>query len=206
MPELSSPSSPLPPWRQPLSRALHRNRSQPFARYFQLATLRLDGRPANRTVVFRGFVEAEATLRAAAQTSTQGHSLKLVTDRRSEKIAQLSQSAWAEACWYFPKTREQFRLAGQLYAIPSTSPLHRQSWQALSTAAQKQFGWPDPGKPRAEATAFDPEVDPERPPDTFAVLLLTPDWVDHLELRGDPQQRSQYTWQDNQWHLKAVNP
>jgi pyridoxamine 5'-phosphate oxidase len=45
----------LAPWRSALARALHRNRALVYARYFQLATVRADGRPANRTVVFRGF-------------------------------------------------------------------------------------------------------------------------------------------------------
>jgi pyridoxamine 5'-phosphate oxidase len=45
----------LAPWRSPLSRALYRNRNLPYCRYLQLATVRPNGQPANRTVVFRGF-------------------------------------------------------------------------------------------------------------------------------------------------------
>ncbi|MEO1006929.1 MAG: pyridoxamine 5'-phosphate oxidase, partial [Cyanobacteria bacterium J06638_38] len=44
----------LAPWRSLLSGAIHRNRSQPHSRYFQLATVTPEGYPANRTVVFRG--------------------------------------------------------------------------------------------------------------------------------------------------------
>lgn len=200
-------ASSLPPWREPLVRALHRNRSQPFARYFQLATLRPDGRPANRTVVFRGFVDP-----AAARQSSQahGHSLKLVTDRRSEKLQQMAYSAQAEVCWYFTKTREQFRLGGTLCCISAQSTLHHETWQALSGAARVQFSWPHPGQDRAPATAFQlsPETEPVSapPPDDFAVLLFTPDWVDHLELRGNPQQRSQYQQQGDQWQMRQVNP
>ncbi len=203
MTDLTLPQKALPPWREPLARALHRNRSQPFARYFQLATVRSNGRPANRTVVFRGFVDPQT---AENRSPVQSHSLKLVTDQRSEKMTQLAQSAWAEACWYFTKTREQFRLAGQITQVDPTTPLHHQTWQTLSAAAQTQFGWPQPGQTRAPATAFDVSVDPNTPPATFAVLLLAPDWVDHLELRGDPQQRSQYQLQANQWTVNAVNP
>jgi pyridoxamine 5'-phosphate oxidase len=46
----------LAPWRSPLSRALHRDGSKPHSRYFQLATVQANGHPANRTVVFRGFL------------------------------------------------------------------------------------------------------------------------------------------------------
>jgi pyridoxamine 5'-phosphate oxidase len=68
----------LAPWRLPLARALHRNRSIPASRYLQLATVRSDGRPANRTVVFRGF---------APDTDW----LQFVTDSRSQKVEQLGQ-------------------------------------------------------------------------------------------------------------------
>ena len=50
-------SNNLAPWRSILSRSLHRNRSLANARYFQLATINMNGEPANRTVVFRGFLE-----------------------------------------------------------------------------------------------------------------------------------------------------
>jgi hypothetical protein len=42
-----------PQWRALLQRSLDKNRSLAYARYLQLATVRPDGRPANRTVVFR---------------------------------------------------------------------------------------------------------------------------------------------------------
>jgi PPOX class probable FMN-dependent enzyme len=94
----------LAPWRSPLSRALHRNRSLAYVRYFQLATVRADGSPANRTVVFRGFLD-------------DANQLKMVTDARNEKAEQIDQNDWGEACWYFPTTREQFRLLGQLILV-----------------------------------------------------------------------------------------
>ena len=94
----------LAPWRTPLSRALHRNRAQPFARYLQLATVRGGGTPANRTIVFRGF-------------RGKSNQLMFIADRRSEKIEQLSDNPHAEACWYFTKTREQFRLTGQVALV-----------------------------------------------------------------------------------------
>lgn len=47
----------LAPWRSPLSRAIHLNRSQAHHRFLQLATVTPGGQPRNRTVVFRGFME-----------------------------------------------------------------------------------------------------------------------------------------------------
>jgi pyridoxamine 5'-phosphate oxidase len=192
----------LAPWRSHLSRALHLNRSQPYSRYLQLATVREDGTPANRTVVFRGFLE-------------NTNQLEIITDSRSEKISQIEKRPWGEACWYFTQTREQFRLLGTLIVVDKDSSeetLQRSRqlvWQQLSEAARSQFTWPDPGKNRSEdKLAFSvPSPSPDRPLANFCLLLLNPERVDHLELRGNPQNRRQYILDDAQtWNLLEVNP
>jgi len=187
-------------WRSPLARALHRNRSLVYARYFQLATVRVDGLPANRTVVFRGFLD-------------DTNQLKMVTDARNQKADQIDQNAWGEACWYFPNTREQFRLSGRLTLVRESDPnaqlldARTRSWQELSDAARVQFTWSHPGAPR-EATEFNqPPPDPIRPLPHFCLLLLDSTHVDHLELRGDPQNRSIYSFSDAiGWSMQSVNP
>lgn len=188
----------LAPWRSPLSRALHRNRSQPDARYVQLATLRPEGRPANRTVVFRGFLDDDS------------NALQFVSDARSEKVDQLQHTLQAEACWYFPKTREQFRLGGVLDLITADTgdrqTARQSAWAKLSDNARLQFIWPDPGQPRGDAP-FPTEPPPENEPvPCFCLLLLYADRVDHLELRGDPQNRTVYITRDRTWHTQNVNP
>jgi PPOX class probable FMN-dependent enzyme len=196
---------PLAPWRSPLARALHRNRSLVYARYLQLATVRADGRPANRTVVFRGFLD-------------DSDQLKFVTDDRSEKAEQIADHPWAEACWYFPKTREQFRLLGRLTLINADHPdpvlvqAQQKQWQELSDAGRIQFAWSYPGKPRAADDPFDPPApDPLNPLPNFSLLLLVAVQVDHLELRGEPQNRYRYQWNDQpesepEWSVEAINP
>ncbi|HEY9620726.1 MAG TPA: Npun_F5749 family FMN-dependent PPOX-type flavoprotein, partial [Crinalium sp.] len=174
-------------WRSPLSRALHRNRALVYARYVQLATVREDGRPANRTVVFRRFLD-------------DSNQLVFVTDARSEKVGQIQQQSWGEVCWYFPKTREQFRLLGVLTLVthdfpePTLSKARHQLWHDLSDASRVQFAWPESGKPRAANELFHPAPpDPLTPLPNFCLLLLDPTQVDHLELRGEPQNRDRYT-------------
>jgi len=192
----------LAPWRSPLSSALHKNRSLPYARYFQLATVRANGHPANRTVVFRGFLE-------------DTDQLKIITDSRSQKVDQIDQHSWGEACWYFPNTREQFRLAGQLTLVganhsdQSLKNARQTTWQDLSDAARLQFAWPYPGEVRTENNdAFSPpSPDPKQPLLNFCLLLLEPLQVDHLELRGDPQNRWSYQQNDSHdWFKQAINP
>ncbi len=196
---------PLAPWRSPLSRALHRNRALVYARYAQLATLRPNGRPANRTIVFRGFVDQAIPVAY--------NDLKFITDRRSEKVTQIDHNNWGELCWYFPKTREQFRLAGELAVVDATNPdtewqkLRHMTWHNLSDAARAQFGWPDPKQVRADQSAFaGGELDPNHPLDHFCLLRLMPTEVDHLELKGEPQNRCLYTFVQGQWQQRSVNP
>ena len=190
----------LAPWREPLAHALHRNRSLKYSRYFQLATVGNDGSPANRTVVFRGFVE-------------NTNQLKIITDTRSQKVRQIERNPSGEACWYFPKTREQFRFSGKLTLItasssdPILSSERRNTWQDISDNARSQFFWPSPGQSRADASEFaPPEVFPEEPPAEFCLLLLEPEHVDRLELRGEPQNRYLYWREENNWLTQAVNP
>ncbi|MEM8721484.1 MAG: Npun_F5749 family FMN-dependent PPOX-type flavoprotein [Cyanobacteria bacterium P01_G01_bin.39] len=192
----------LAPWRSLLSSAIHRNRSQPHARYFQLATVTPQGYPANRTVVFRGF------------DNDQDNSLKIITDARSSKIQDIEYQSQAEICWYFTKTREQFRLAGNLLLVTDTVEEHhlqqarQKTWQQISDSARSQFAWPDPAQPAADQSAFEVATpDANNPLANFCLLLLTPHKVDHLQLRGNPQQRCFYLLQTDQtWTTQLVNP
>jgi pyridoxamine 5'-phosphate oxidase len=81
-------------WLPSLVLALYRNRHAPFSRFAQIATVRGDGRPANRTIVFRGFLN-------------DSPQMTFTTDARSDKVAELERSPWSELCWYFPVTHEQ---------------------------------------------------------------------------------------------------
>ncbi|MDZ8261781.1 Npun_F5749 family FMN-dependent PPOX-type flavoprotein [Nostoc sp. ChiQUE01b] len=192
----------LAPWRGAIAHALHRNRSLVYARYLQLATLQTNGRPPNRTLVFRGFLE-------------DTNQLKFITDNRSAKTDQIQQQPWAEVCWYFPNTREQFRITGCLTLVSgddsdhNLQPARIAMWQELSDAARLQFAWPHPGKPRVEnPEAFAPPApEPMQPVANFCLLLLDPVQVDHLELRGEPQNRWLYHRDDQQeWSSQAINP
>ncbi|MEJ7639323.1 MAG: pyridoxamine 5'-phosphate oxidase family protein, partial [Singulisphaera sp.] len=134
-------------WRPCLTLALYRNRRSAQARYVQLATIREDRRPANRTVVFRGFVE-ETDL------------LIFTADDRSRKVEQVERAPWAEACWYFPDSREQFRLLGRSSVVRADHPdrslaeARIAAWRSLSDAARLTFAWPEPGAIRGDPASF----------------------------------------------------
>ncbi len=190
----------LATWRSPLARALHLNRSLVYARYFQLATIASDGYPANRTVVFRGFLG-------------ETNQIKIITDSRSQKAHQVQDHPQGEICWYFPKSREQFRFRGELTLITADHQElqleRKQMWLDISPAARSQFFWASPGEPREitkEDATLDSNTDPNDLAANFCLLLFNPLQVDHLELRGSPQNRYRHTWDGNQWRTIAINP
>lgn len=126
----------MPQWKQSLTKSLHQTRSTPESRYFQLATVDKDGFPFCRTVVYRGL--------------TDNNQLVVVSDTRTEKYQQLMQNQHAEACWYFAKTREQyrFRCTGSIVTVLDDQPLVSAHWNKLSDAGKKQFLWGNPGSER----------------------------------------------------------
>jgi PPOX class probable FMN-dependent enzyme len=189
------------PWRASLDLALHRNRRSPQSRFVQLATVRPDGRPAVRTVVFRGFLG-------------ESGSAVFTTDARSAKCAEIRLRPDAELCWYFPETREQFRLSGvarlvdESTAAPDLLATRARTWRELSDAARVSFTWPAPGAPRPPGIAF-PEMPPdaEAPPGAFALIVFSASRVDFLELDGDPQHRWSYSVDEKgAWSGREVNP
>jgi PPOX class probable FMN-dependent enzyme len=188
-------------WLPSLDLALHRNRRIPQSRFVQLATVREDGRPAVRTLVFRGFLD-------------DTHRLTFATDSRSLKTAELEQSPWAELCWYFHETREQFRLGGTASLVGEKHPdLQLQEarlavWREMSDESRITYTWPDPGRSREPLTPF-PTLAPGRqePLPHFCLLVFEVREVDHLELRGNPQHRWKYSRDAHgRWTGREINP
>jgi PPOX class probable FMN-dependent enzyme len=188
-------------WRASLVLALYRNRHAAQSRYLQLATVRANGRPANRTVVFRGFLN-------------ETPEITMVTDARSAKIHDLDGCPWAEACWYFPISQEQFRLGGRVTVVRDGGEdkvlreARLNAWRDLSESTRQSFAWPTPGALRDPNARFLGEPpDRESPLPSFCLLVLNPLELEHLELDGNPQNRWIYRRDDHgQWSGHEVNP
>jgi len=197
---MHSSTSPPPPWRSLLEQALDHNRERPESRYFQLSTLRPDQKPANRTVVFRGFLEST-------------DQLQIVTDSRSDKIHQLNQNSWAEICWYFSLTRQQFRILSQTTCIRDHCDnsfwlsKRTQIWQKLSDATRQQFTWPACGSDRDEKGFPDIHPRADHPLPNFVLVLFDPIEVDLVDLRKTPPQRTHYQIEpEGIWRERSLNP
>jgi PPOX class probable FMN-dependent enzyme len=184
-------------WRALLEAALEAGAGDASTRFFQLATVRADGRPAVRTVNFRGFLGPDGELACT-------------TDLRSAKAEEVAARPWGEACWYFPETREQFRLAGALTLAGANAPPDLQeardrAWAAASEAARQAYTWPQPGALKGAAPAFTGAA-PGAPPPHFGLLLLAPEAVDYLDLRTRPHRRVRFVSRPDGWTAEEINP
>lgn len=62
------------PWRSALLKSLDLNKELKYSTFFQLATVRPNGKPANRTMVYRGFVGESTKLTFTTDSRyTGGH-------------------------------------------------------------------------------------------------------------------------------------
>ena len=160
--------------------------------------------------------------------------LTFCTDIRSSKVAEIAACPWGELAWYLPKSREQWRVSGRLTVVSHGMPdglslgsvslagARQSAWERLSDSARAQFAWPTPGDSRPrydygsggvlDAGPFELSGDAlpskEHALDTFCLVLLEPDSVDRLELRGEPQSRTIFALDaaSGDWTREDVNP
>ncbi|KAL6649076.1 hypothetical protein ACP70R_013300 [Stipagrostis hirtigluma subsp. patula] len=192
------------PWRALLQRALDANAHLRHSIYFQLATVGGGGRPANRTVVFRGFQE-------------HCDKIQINTDTRSNKIGEIKNCPFGEICWYFTDSWEQFRISGSIDVIDGsgsdpTKLQHREkAWFASSVKSRLQYLGPQPGIPVVDDDHVkDVHLDPSAGPvDAFCLLVLDPEKVDYLNLKNNQRlvfTRSQKEDGSNDWMAEKVSP
>jgi pyridoxamine 5'-phosphate oxidase len=185
----------MPQWRQGLTKSLHKTRSVPESRYFQLATADAQGLPYCRTVVYRGL--------------TDDNDLVVISDTRTDKYAQLCEQNKAQVCWYFAKTREQYRFSVAVHMVTTEHApvLVRSHWERLSDAGKKQFLWGEPTAPRNDGAPLSVTGNFDEVPAHFCVLLLNITKVDYLNLRGSPQYRElHYLDAQGNWLSQSVVP
>ncbi len=208
---MSAVSSPA--WRAAVLSAIKKNdKHMPYAKYFQLATVKPNGKPANRTVVYRGFLGETAKV-------------TVVTDLRSSKVEELARNAAGEFAWYFPESREQFRIAGDLTVVTKDSSSMQKerldAWGRMSPNGRAQFLWPEPGFPqldenengaRAEKSrkqTFEVDEaatrDAKNAAENFCLVVMDVNEVDHLSLRSN--RRYVHVRDENgEWGVTEVNP
>jgi PPOX class probable FMN-dependent enzyme len=186
-------------WQSLVTAALAAADEDPTVRFVQLATVDPEGIPFNRTVVVRAF-------------RPETGELEVVTDARSQKVAHLHVNPRVALCWYLTSTREQFRFRGMAALVGAAAQgdaqARRQSaWASLSARTRRQFVWPAPGTPKTGDPFDPPPLPDDRPPETFVLLRIHPDFVDHLVLTSTPHRRTLYRLDTaGHWLRQCVNP
>ena len=226
------------PWMASLKKALQhggtqrakRDRSDAKRKQVQLATVDPhSGRPAVRTVVFRGFLpqrilECEHGSKDGAESCV----LQFITDRRAEKVRHLSEGAsFVECCWWLDEAGVQYRISGRavLATLASDDETLRAAceatWERIASSTRRTFAWASPGTPAADDSAV-PMTEAQQEAEArenFVLVLVLPERVDELRLGGQ-QARRLYTledeatmsppdpaqWRQTRWRELAVNP
>ncbi|THF98156.1 hypothetical protein TEA_024365 [Camellia sinensis var. sinensis] len=117
--------------------------------------------------------------------------MRINTDCRTHKIDDLKHCPFAEICWYFTDSWEQFRINGRIDVVDGLclDPLKLQqrekAWFASSVKSRLQYLGPNPGLPSlGEQSSSESSLDPSAGPvDAFCLLVLDPDQVDYLNLK-----------------------
>ena len=200
--------TPTEGWVQQLRSSLKSNSKSRDSRYFQVATVDERGRPTNRTVVYRGFLPT-------ADGRVDENVLTFVTDRRSDKVRHLDRMPFAEVAWYFPVTREQYRIGGKVQVVTEETTdvmlekARRMAWSNMSDPGRQQFLWPSPGQARTghdeaqyNAVQTPTKDDPVAP--AFCLCCLEVDRVSKLSLRSN--ERMDFSRDEGVWRAKRVNP
>eukprot|EP00128_Syssomonas_multiformis_P011235 Colp12_sorted_trinity150504_noHs@6905 len=213
-----------PKWFKDLKEA-HSVNNKTNRGYIQLATVRPNGMPANRTVVFRNFFHDTPLL-------------SICIDTRSEKAEQIEHFPFGEIAWYMPETREQFRLSGRLFIVgndrvigyePTLSAWGLEKidwaeerlklWKALSDGMRAGFASPQPGDDIDPGVELVKTLPKDQPTNTeakalydtalahFGLVIFATERVDHLELMGFPPRRTKHSRNEHGlWEHKPVNP
>ena len=157
------------------------------ARFAVLATVEhATAFPRARTIVVREVLSQPLTLIFSTHATSQ----------------KVNQGPHGEICWYFHRTREQFRISGSLVffgeeplpcTLRSTTPqppgsyacMREQMWQRLSADTRAQFVGED-------------ELGCLHPPQSFVLGVLEAEAVDHLVL-GKPNARTMFLRREGNW-------
>ena len=179
----------MPPWLSHVSSCQNKESKTNSSRYIQLSTVGLDNTPRNRTVVFRGWSDS--------------YEMKIFTDRRSSKFFELNSNNNVEICWFFTKSKCQFRFRGT--SSIDIGDNTRNEWHKLNDNSKSMWGWPAPGKKFIKDNNFNLSFDPSISLVNFVLLKINIFHVDQLLLKKPIHLRRKWIKKDK-WIEERINP
>ncbi|XP_041011211.1 pyridoxine/pyridoxamine 5'-phosphate oxidase 2 isoform X2 [Juglans microcarpa x Juglans regia] len=132
------------------------------------------------------------------------------------QIEELRHCPYAEICWYFTDSWEQFRVNGKIDILDESNPdlnklqQREKSWFASSLKSRLQYLGPSPGLPCLSELPDQEFLDHSTGPvGAFCLLVLDPDQVDYLNLKSN--QRIKFTSGlsvngEKCWTSQRINP
>jgi len=225
---------PTSPWKQRLLGALAANQAtDELFGAVELATNGVDGWPRVRMVMIRGLAGDTNAQGAKVRPALAGELLRFTTDWRNEKCRELVRDARVEACWWFSKTKEQFRLRGHAHLLredgwvacegvsatelpPTLAHAATEEWHAywthlLPVVHHRHWAGISPGE-LLDEHGGDPiesadEIE-EAARRNFVVGVLAVTQVDWVQLNEREGNRREKMWRgpNGEWLVKAVRP
>ncbi len=144
-----------------------------------LASIGLDGTPRARTLVLRGFEPATRTLR-------------LHSDRRSEKFAELTRDPRCALHGYDPAAQVQLRLEG-IASLHTGDEVAEAAWQASRPFSRMCYAI-EPGPGTAIAAPPPAPQDPVTGRAHFGTILLHVHSLEWLWLAAEGHRRARLEW------------
>jgi len=129
-----------------LSNSMKQNQAVEFSKYASLGTVDASGFPSVRNVCIRSLEEDPVSKRGALLISTDARSVKTVEFALSA-VKSPDQRAHVEVCWFFPLTREQYRLRCHVALIASEGA------EIIRTSEEASIAPPAHGSTGATPTA-----------------------------------------------------
>lgn len=146
-----------------------------------LATVDREGRPAARMVVLRRVDRSERRLRVH-------------TDGRSPKMAEIAATPAVELLFWDPARRRQARVSGLAKTADPEETIA--AWRATPPAAWINYGAePSPGAPVADPAAVSTPSEAAAAA-AFRILVISIMRIDLLDLSSNPMRRADYQWGD----------
>jgi len=168
-----------------------------------LASISTNGRASARTAVLR-------------HVDRQSHQLRIHTDMRSPKVAQLLDRSQCQVIAYHPGHKVQLRMEASA-RIHNADPTARSIWNDTPLSSRRCYlAKHPPGTPSPVPTSGLPEAVAGRVPDAsesepgfskFAVLLITIDTLEWLYLAARGHRRARFSWAaDNDLKSEWLTP
>lgn len=151
-----------------------------YSNFFQLASVDKNHLPQVRTVSFKGFYNNEQ--------------IKVVTELKTNKVQEINDNECCQICWYFPLSREQYRISCKAKLVTATN-------QETALLAERLKTWEDLSEERKKSFFNDSNVninmneknkiDNTNISENFVLILLNPYEVDYY-LDKEPYTKIQF--------------